>query len=117
MGACCAAAILSVNPHEPLPGVALGSDLVLAAERATALFAGWMLVLVVVSRALAGELPLEITSRGFRYAEAETTRRTTAQLERSVEDLEADLAEMRRLNLRESSPEPGESESDSIYTK
>jgi hypothetical protein len=97
--ACSVTATFSADPREPLPGVALNSPAILVVERTIALFAAWMLVLVVVARGLAGELPLEVTSRGFRYAEADKTRRTTAELQRTIEALEADLSSVRRAAL------------------
>jgi hypothetical protein len=49
-----------------LPGVALGSTAVLYVEKATACFSSYLLVLVVVVRAFAGDLPSEL--RGVKYA-------------------------------------------------
>jgi hypothetical protein len=86
-----------------LPGIALGSQALLVAERAIAFFAIWMLVLVVAVQALEGRLPIEISGRGVRYADSDethdsllATRQTLAALEtetealwRSVEDLTA----------------------------
>jgi hypothetical protein len=59
--------ILAVATDRPphLPGVALGSVAVLCVERAIACFTAYLLVLVVVARAFAGELPSEL--RGVRY--------------------------------------------------
>jgi hypothetical protein len=52
------------NPGN-LPGVALGSSALLCVEKATACFTAYLLFLVVVVRAFAGELPSEL--RGVRY--------------------------------------------------
>jgi hypothetical protein len=53
-----------------LPAVALGSREVLWAERSLVFFYGFLLLFVPLVRALAGELPIELSARGARYAEA-----------------------------------------------
>lgn len=75
-------------PGDDLPGIALGSEAILVIERIAMLFTVWLLGLVVVARALAGELPIEISGRGLRYADA-----ATAQSGRL--DSEAALGQMR----------------------
>ena len=56
-----------------LPSLALGSRELLWLERALVLFYGFLLLFVPVLRALAGELPIELSARGARYAEASDT--------------------------------------------
>jgi len=71
------------TPHK-LPGPALGSREVLWAERALVFFYGFLLLLVPILRALEGVLPIELSTRGARYAEASDD---------AVEELKARLAE------------------------
>jgi hypothetical protein len=66
--------------HAPLPGVALGSTALLYVEKATACFVSYLLVLVVVVRAFAGELPSEL--RGLKYAVAKDSHDFTRWVER-----------------------------------
>jgi hypothetical protein len=53
-------------PNGDLPGIALESAVILVIERISVLFAAWLLGLVVIVRALVGELPIEISGRGTR---------------------------------------------------
>lgn len=57
--------------ERPYPGVALGSGLLLALERAVAVWAVVLLALVVGDQALRGRLPDEISGRGVRYVARE----------------------------------------------
>jgi hypothetical protein len=59
-------------PHS-LPGPALGSKELLWVERAILFFYGFLLLFVPVLRALEGVLPIELSTRGARYAEASDT--------------------------------------------
>jgi hypothetical protein len=56
-------------PHS-LPGPALGSQELLWVERAILFFYGFLLLFVPVLRALEGVLPIELSTRGARYADA-----------------------------------------------
>lgn len=94
LGAAVVLALFSPMPSR-LPGVALGSHAVLSVERAVAVFAAWMLVLMVVAQALRGELPAEVSGRGIRYADAEVTRRAVGDLRRAVEKIEGELGDTR----------------------
>jgi hypothetical protein len=58
------------TPPAGPPAIAFGSETVLVVERTVALFAAWMLALVVLAESWRGQLPLEISSRGVRYADA-----------------------------------------------
>lgn len=62
---------LMVGVERPYPGVALGSGLLLALERAVAVWAMVLLALVVGDQALRGRLPDEISGRGVRHAARE----------------------------------------------
>jgi hypothetical protein len=53
-----------------LPAVALDSRELLWAERTLVFFYGFLLFFVPILRAVRGELPVELSTRGARYAEA-----------------------------------------------
>lgn len=84
-----------------LPGVALESQTILVVERVAALFAGWLAVLVVCGQAIGGRLPTELSGRGVRYADAESSQAGVSETERALQDLDARMvalqAEMVRL--------------------
>jgi hypothetical protein len=80
----------------PLPGVALGSPLILAVERTMALFTAWMVVVIVVVRAIAGDLPTELSGQGFKYASRETAEKSTNDIRDAVGDLERELEGLRQ---------------------
>jgi hypothetical protein len=71
-----------------LPAVALGSRELLWAERTLVFFYGFLLFFVPILRAVRGELPVELSARGARYADASET---------ALEELEARLSEAERL--------------------
>lgn len=78
-------------PSDDLPGVALGSEAILAIERIATLFAAWLLTLVVIARALTGELPIEISGRGLRYADAATAQHGLIDSERAFERFDEEM--------------------------
>jgi hypothetical protein len=78
-----------------LPGIALGSEAILIVERIAMLFATWLLVVVVLVRALAGDLPVEISGRGIRYADAMAAQEGLLGSERAFERFGKELAELR----------------------
>lgn len=80
-----------------LPGVALGSETVLIVERALALFAAWLLVLVVVAQAFRGRLPIEISGRGGRYADGDETQDSLAATQRALSDLDGETRALWRV--------------------
>lgn len=84
-------------PAGALPGVALGSETILVVERAAALFAAWVVTLVVVIRALAGELPVEISGRGFKYADAEASHDAVTGSGSALKELDAEVSLLRGL--------------------
>ena len=70
-----AAAVAGIALPMPssLPQVALGSEELLWLERTLVFFYGFLLLFVPLVRALQGELPIEMSARGARYAEASET--------------------------------------------
>jgi hypothetical protein len=77
-----------------LPGVALGSPVLLHVERALALFAVAIAALSVVLQAVRGRLPVEFSTSGLRYeAEAaDDAAAAVADLQAQFDDLEATIA-------------------------
>lgn len=78
------------TPHT-LPGVALGSPVLLHAERALALIAIVIAALSVLEQAARGRLPIELSTSGVRY-EAEAADDAAAavdQLQEQLDDLVA----------------------------
>jgi hypothetical protein len=95
-----AALTITVTTGAPstLPDIALNSEVLFHAERAAALLAAWVFVLVILTRAWAGELPSELSGQGIKYS-GERTREATedavaailddlGRLERRIERLE-----------------------------
>lgn len=82
-------------PTEDLPGVALGSAAILVVERIIALVAAWLLVLIVVDRAIAGQLPSEVSGRGVRYADADSTRAAVLDVQTALGRLDGEVADLR----------------------
>ena len=95
-----ASALVNVWIEEPaadaLPGVALGSQTLLVAERGVAFFAIWLLVLVVMAQAFKGRLPIEVSGRGVRYADAESAQGAVADTEAALSVLRDDVADLRK---------------------
>jgi hypothetical protein len=83
-------------PSGSLPGVALDSAALLILERAVAFFAAWMVFVVVVGRALRGHLPIEVSGRGLRYAEAEILEETRTGAEDAMRDVWLELGRLGR---------------------
>jgi hypothetical protein len=79
-----------------LPGVALGSQTLLVVERGVAFFAAWLLVLVVSAQALRGRLPIEVSGRGVRYADAVSAQGVAADTEAALSVLRDDVADLRK---------------------
>lgn len=85
----CTVVSLAAGKGARLPAVALGSELLLDLERAIALFAGALLLLVVLTEAWRGNLPTEISGRGVKY---ESFKKETQE---SLEALSEAIAEDR----------------------
>ncbi len=92
-----AGVFLIERPVGDLPGVALGSAAVLVVERTVGLFAAWLFVLVVMARALVGQLPSEISGRGVRYADRDTTRDALAEVRSTLERLDGEVEDLREV--------------------
>lgn len=91
------ASVAAGVPAGSLPGVALGSEVLLLAERTAALFGTWMLIAVVVIRALKDQLPVEISGRGVRYADAENVQAKAAGTEDVLRDIDIDIRWLRKM--------------------
>lgn len=89
------AATTGSSGQQGLPGVALGSPVLLMVERALAFFAAWLVVLVVCAQALRGRLPTEISGRGVRYATAEGVQMTAMESERTMRTMMAEIVRLR----------------------
>jgi hypothetical protein len=83
------------EPPKPLPGVALGSPLLLHLQRATVVFWFGLLLVTVLLRALSGQLPIEFSSTGARYAEVNRDiERTQRETRAALEDVQGELASL-----------------------
>lgn len=71
-----------------LPDIALSSAVLFHVERAAALLASYIFVLVVLVRAWAGELPIEMSSQGVKYSAERVKDLTSEAIAAAVEDLD-----------------------------
>jgi len=86
--ACVAVTLIEGGPRH-LPGVALGSPVLLHAERALAMLAALVAMLSIGLQAARGRLPIELSTSGLRY-EAEAADRAAAavaELQAQYDDL------------------------------
>jgi hypothetical protein len=93
--ACVVATLIEGCPRR-LPGVALGSPVLLHAERALALLAVIVAALSIGVQAARGRLPIELSTSGLRY-EAEAADDAAAavvQLQEQFDDLVAIVDEL-----------------------
>jgi hypothetical protein len=93
--ACVAITLIEGRPRQ-LPGVALGSPVLLHAERALALTSVVVAMLSIGAQAARGRLPIEMSTSGLRY-EAETADRAAAavaELQEQYDDLLAVVDEL-----------------------
>lgn len=104
------AVFLIALPTDDLPGVALGSEAILVVERIAMLFTVWLLGLIVIARALAGELPIEISGRGLRYADAATAQSGRVDSEAALGQIREEVKNLRlavtQLELRQDREAP-----------
>ncbi len=93
------AVALAGDPPMVLPGIALGSTALLYVEKATACFSSYLLVLVVVVRAFAGDLPSEL--RGVKYAVQSDSELGAAirRLTRAEEELRVRIEQMEAVDV------------------
>jgi len=82
-------------PHDGLPGIALGSEALLAVERTAAFFVAWMLALMILAESCRGRLPLEISGRGVRYADVPTSQAGVQEVRKLIRRLDHELAVQR----------------------
>lgn len=87
------ASLVGGTPAE-LPGIAMGSVAVLHVERAAALFAVGLFVVVVLARAWVGELPTEVSGRGVQYTPSTTTEAIRDTVAEALDDLTAAQVEL-----------------------
>lgn len=85
------------TPPAGVPGVAFGSETMLVVERTVALFVAWMLALVILAESWSGRLPLEISGRGVRYAEASATHTSVDVASKTLAAVQAQLDDQARL--------------------
>ena len=88
--ACVAVTLIEGMPRH-LPGVALGSPVLLHGERALALLAVTVAVVSILVQVARGRLPIELSTSGLRYeAEAaDDAAAAVAKLQEQVDDLVA----------------------------
>jgi hypothetical protein len=88
--ACVVVSLIEGRPRHP-PGVALGSSVLLHAERRLALLAVTVAALSMVVHAARGQLPIELSTSGLRYEAdaAEDAAVAVAQLQEQFDDLVA----------------------------
>ncbi|MGH2949769.1 MAG: hypothetical protein ACRDPC_26505 [Solirubrobacteraceae bacterium] len=90
-----------------LPGVALGSEVLLHVERAAAIFAIVVAILSVLAQAAQGRLPTQLSTAGLAY-EADVTatvERAVQDLQGQVDDLQASLDRLGALVLGDEEPQ------------
>ena len=83
------AASVVVGSPDPLPAAAMGSDVVLHAERTAAVFVLLFLALLVLVRAFQGRLPEELSGRGLKYAERDAVDGVRSELLSSMKEIQA----------------------------
>jgi hypothetical protein len=101
--ACIAVTLIEGRPWQ-LPGVALGSAVLLHAERALALMAVIVATLSIGVRAARGRLPVELSTSGLRY-EAEAADRAAAAVAELQEQYDDLLAVVDALATRLDAPQ------------
>lgn len=87
-----AAVFLIELPADDLPGIALGAEAILVIQRVALLFTVWLLGLVVIARALVGELPIEISGRGLRYADRDLAQHELLEPRAAMRRLQSQVA-------------------------
>lgn len=104
-----AALVISLLEGSPerLPGVALGSDVLLHVERAAASFAIAVAILSVLTQAARGRLPTQLSTAGLAYDAdaAEAAERAVEDLQGQVDRLQASLDRIGQVVLGDAEPE------------
>lgn len=83
------------GPPGRLPGVALGSEALLAVERTAAFFVAWLLALMILAESCRGRLPREISGRGVRYADVPTSQAGVQEVRALIGRLNHEIAVQR----------------------
>jgi hypothetical protein len=96
LAVCAVASVAIKGSTDGLPGVALGSPALLALERTLAFFVGWVLVVLIAAEAWRGRLPLEVSGRGVRYADAPTSQTAIGATDAVLERMDDEIALLRR---------------------
>jgi hypothetical protein len=89
-----------------LPGVALGSEELLVAERVAATFAILFLAALVLVRAFQGELPQELSGRGVKYANSDAVDELRDRLDVQLEAHDQSLADLEQAVIALETGEP-----------
>jgi hypothetical protein len=76
--------------------MALESPTVLVVERLAVLLAAWLSGAVVLTEAWRGRLPVEVSGRGVKYAEAATGQAMVEQVESALRRHDSDIGALRR---------------------
>jgi hypothetical protein len=102
--ACVTVTVVEGRPRR-LPGVALGSPVVLHAERTLALLALLVAIVSIAAQAARGRLPVELSTSGLRY-EAEAADRAAVAVTELQEQYDDLLAVVEALADRLDAPQP-----------
>jgi hypothetical protein len=87
-----------------LPGIALGSEVLLYGERAAALFALTVAALSVVAQAARGRLPTQLTTSGLGYEAEAAAADAVSELQNQVQELERALDALSGVVLGDNDP-------------
>jgi hypothetical protein len=93
---------IALPAPDDLPSLALGSQEVLWLERTLVLFYGFLLLFVPILRAVQGELPIELSARGARYAEASDAalEEVKARIDENEEILDDTILSLKTIEAR-----------------
>jgi hypothetical protein len=86
-------ATLTAGVPRTLPDIAIGSGVLLHAERVLGFVLGYVVLLVVVTRSWSGQLPTQVSTQGLTYTAGETNVITS-------EGIDSLAAEVKSLRVR-----------------
>lgn len=89
---------LAEGAPDRMPGVALGSMVLLHVERSAAIFAIVVAVTSVLSEASRGRLPTQLSTAGLAYV-AQDTGDATARIQAGLDDVQRQLQSLAELRL------------------
>jgi hypothetical protein len=92
------------GPPERLPGVALGSDVLLHLERAAAIFAIVVALTSVLREAARGRLPTQLTTAGLAYEADVAAAEAAESLQRQFDELHGQVQALTELALGDKGP-------------